>query len=192
MITFLEHREPGYALRTVANARAADLTIAFAVDFKTPGEILTHKAAYNKYVGIHFLYLHPEEMISSDGVEPPFAVETSVLHLKLKKAKHINFAGNGIYTLNQPKYNLEQDHVDVLFLNYLAQLIEIYPHIKTIRSGGQTGVDEAALKAADKLGLDCICLAPKNWLFRDINGKDHMRDPDAFCARFGENYINNI
>lgn len=188
MITFIEHHEPGYANRTIANARAGDLTIAFAVDFKTPGEILTHKAAYNKYVGINFGYLTPPEMVSSDGIELPFAVHESVWRLKEKKAKHINFAGNGIYTLKE----FDQIHIDLLFLNYLEQLLEAYADIKTIRSGGQTGVDEAALKAADKLGLQAICLAPKNWLFRDINGKDHMHDPEAFCARFGEQYINNI
>lgn len=189
MIRFIEWHEPGYALRTVANARAADLTIAFAVDFTTPGERLTHKASYGKYVGIHFLYLHPEEMRSPDGIGLPFAVKETVWRLKDKKV--INFAGNGIYTLNQPNYNLEQYHIDALFLNYLAQIIEEYPNI-SIRSGGQTGVDEAALKAGDKLGLDCTCLAPKNWLFRGIDGRDIKNDEAAFLARFGDQYVNDI
>lgn len=39
MIQFQEHTETGYALRTWENARKADLTIAFALDFSTPGEI---------------------------------------------------------------------------------------------------------------------------------------------------------
>lgn len=188
MIKFIEHNEPGYALRTVANARASDLTIAFAVDFTTPGERLTHKASYGKYVGINFGYLTPKEMRSPDGIELPFAVRETVWRLKEKKAKHINFAGNGIYTLI--KHGFDQAHVDLLFLNYLAQVLEVYPDIKVIRSGCQTGIDEAAIKAGDKLGLDCICLAPKNWLFRGADGVDIKNDPDAFCARFGEQYTN--
>lgn len=35
MIQFYEHTETGYAMRTWENAKRADLTIAFAIDFDT-------------------------------------------------------------------------------------------------------------------------------------------------------------
>lgn len=181
MIRFIEHHEPGYAARTVVNARSADLTIAFAVDFKTPGEILTHKAAYGKY-----------ERVYLDGKQGDYyllgrCVELHKLILD-KGIKSLNIAGNGIYSLNQSQESLDRD-----LFNFLETITSHFKKLNlSIRSGGQTGVDEAALKAGDKLGLDCTCLAPKNWLFRDINGKDHMHDPDAFCARFGPAYTNDI
>ena len=39
-----------------------------------------------------------------------------------------------------------------------------------IRSGGQTGMDEAGAKASLMLGIPTLIYAPKNWLFKDING----------------------
>ena len=185
MIKFIEHHEPGYALRTVANARAADLTIAFAVDFKTPGEILTHKVAYGKYIAFNIgWYREP-----SDIYQQCLDVQRTIIE---KNVKVLNVAGNGLYTLYAYEKRQQQDVDDLIYKLLHDILIDVFTADMTIRSGGQTGVDEAALKAGDKLGLDCTCLAPKNWLFRDINGKDHMHDPDAFCARFGEQYVNNI
>lgn len=178
MIRFIECQEPGYAARTVVNARSADLTIAFAVNFKSSGEILTRKAAYGKWFGID---------LCSDGWDIMGACNDAHKRIIEKKVKILNIAGNGIYTLT-PKYTQEMLDADILlFLQRILSGADV-----KIRSGGQTGVDEAALKVGDKLGLDCTCLAPKNWLFRDINGKDHMHDPDAFCARFGPAYINDI
>lgn len=182
MIKFIEHHEPSYANRTIANAKVADLTIAFAVDFKTPGEILTHKASYGKYFPIVIEnYINSKNDISSQ------VINDLVNYIFDRDIKVINIAGNGIYTLK-----IEQSEIDDYIFKYLQPILECFNIPFIIRSGGQTGIDEAALKAGDKLGLDCICLAPKNWLFRDINGKDHMHDPEAFCARFGEQYINNI
>lgn len=189
MIRFLEHHEPGYANRTIANARAADLTIAFAVDFTTLGERLTHKASYGKYI--------PIRLMQGDGGWNIMG-ECNDVHRRIVKEniKHINIAGNGIYTF---KDKISQEVLDADILLFMQRILSGCEGIPLrsgndiiIRSGGQTGVDEAALKAGDKLGLETICLAPKNWLFRDIDGKDHMHDADAFCGRFGEQYINNI
>lgn len=191
MITFKEHHEPGYAARTIVNARKADLTIAFALDFTSAGERLTHKAAYGKYVGINFSYLYPEEMIPDDRGYP-FAVREVLWRLKDKKVKSINFAGNGIYTLYDRDRDLTQERVDELALNFLKQVVKAYPGIKEIRSGVQTGIDEAFLKAADALGIPALGLAPKGWLFRDIHGRD-IADEVKFLKRFGDQYdISNI
>lgn len=39
------------------------------------------------------------------------------------------------------------------------------------------------LKAAVRLGIPTLCLAPKGWKFRDINGVD-ISDETQFKARF--------
>jgi hypothetical protein len=97
----------------------------------------------------------------------------------------LNIAGNGIYTM-KGKYTQQQ--VDDFTYNLLKAVIES-PNLKTkiesIRSGGQTGFDEAGTKAGIKLGLPTLTLAPKGWTFRDITGKD-ISNEQQFKARFGE------
>lgn len=174
MIQFIECQEPGYGARTRANAKA-DATIAIALDFGTPGEILTKKMAgiqEKLYIPIHF-----------DEV----GIEWIANRLMSAGVKEINIAGNGVYTTySLRKY--EQKHVDIVTYNMLATIIEnMLPSLKPtlIRSGGQSGVDEAGLKAAIKLGIPALCLAPRGWYFRDINGKD-IADEELFKARFNQ------
>lgn len=93
----------------------------------------------------------------------------------------INIAGNGIYTLSQ--HNITQIRVDEIVFNLIKYLIDNGCDVKVIRSGGQTGVDESGLKTGEKLGLKTICLAPKGWRFRGVNGKD-ISDEKLFKKRF--------
>ena len=51
-IVVRETVSPKYHDRTVMNAREADLTVAFAVDFSTAGEKLTREAAGDRYLAI--------------------------------------------------------------------------------------------------------------------------------------------
>ena len=71
------------------------------------------------------------------------------------------------------------------FLVRLINLINkgIKGTIVEIRSGGQTGTDEAGIIAAFILDLPRIVLAPKGWLFRNKEGID-IRDEKLFKARF--------
>lgn len=174
MIQFQEHTETGYALRTWENAKRADLTIALAIDFSTPGEILTRKAAYGKYEGIDLL-----QLLKDSNVPAHYLIEKYS-----SKFLRLNFAGNGIYSL---KKIMDQKFLDDLIFNFI-KILHLNMDGFSIRSGGQTGLDEAALKAGQKLGLETICLAPKNWMFRDITGKD-ICDEQAFLARFGDEYL---
>jgi len=176
MITFLEHPDPSYALRTHENAKRADLTIAFALDFNTPGEILTRKCAYGKYVGIDI-----EDVI----LESNFVLEKLFNALEEYQPNCINFAGNGIYTLKEK--GIDQERIDVLIEVLILYMLKQSDMNFSIRSGGQTGVDEAALKAGDRLGLQTTCLTPKGWLFRDASGRD-IRNEVLFKKRFGPDY----
>lgn len=93
--------------------------------------------------------------------------------------RRINIAGNGIYTLN--KFNVTQTDCDNMIFNFLQSLN--LPSGTTILSGGQTGVDESAIKAANNLNLNSKIYAPKSWKFRDINGKD-VYGENLFKQRF--------
>jgi len=175
MITFLQHHEPGYALRTVANARAADLTICFGVNFKSPGMILTHKSSYGKYFPVNMLYKIDDKLINE-----------LVVAIFDRSPDVINIAGNSLYSMREI---MTQEQCNEYVFNVLQPVMDCFQGI-SFRIGGQSGGDLAGGLAVDKLGLDCICLAPKNWLFRTADGVDIKNDPDAFCARFGEQYTN--
>lgn len=183
MIQFYEHSETGYALRTWENAKRADLTIAFAIDFDTAGEKLTRKAAYGKYRSINLN--DNESKIRND-------LQFLHLEIKAKGIKKLNIAGNGIYTFVKTGIGARngeqwQDYLNAALLSYLDHIVQGDKTI-SIRSGGQTGVDSAGLVAGDKLGLETICLAPKHWLFRDETGKDIMSE-SLFLKRFGYDVI---
>lgn len=89
LLTVQEHTSSSYAPRTYANALNADLTVAFAVDFTTAGERLTHKAAQARYHAIPL------------AGEPIVAARSLYRAMRLHNARTLNIAGNGIYTLSQ-------------------------------------------------------------------------------------------
>lgn len=175
MIIFEEHNETGYAMRTWDNARLSDLTIAFAIDFTTPGEILTKKAAYGKYLSVDF------DLLLTDINK---AASIVLREMEKRKVRVLNVAGNGIYSL---KHICNQEFINNRLLLLFTIIILNYGNYFTIRSGGQTGFDEAALVTGDFLNMPTICLAPKNWMFRDINGQD-ICSQALFLKRFGANY----
>lgn len=172
---FKEESSSNYRDRTIKNAKA-DATIALAVDFSSAGERLTKKAVEDngkKYIPVNTN--NPE--ITEE------LVESIVNQLNEVGAKSLNIAGNGIYTL-RGKYTQEQvDNYVYELLNRVLNHPNLKTKIESIRSGGQTGYDEAGIKAAIRLGIKNGILAPKGWKFRDANGKD-ISDEQAFKARF--------
>jgi hypothetical protein len=177
-INFQEEPTTGYRQRTINNAKA-DATIAIAVDFNSFGEKLTKTSVLGqnkKYISIDANTL----TVSKERVDKIVEMLNSV------NAKTLNIAGNGIYTM-KGKYTQEQ--IDKFTYDLLKAVIES-PNLKTkiesVRSGGQTGFDEAGAKAGIKLGLPTIVLAPKGWTFRNINGQD-ISNEQQFKNRFDEN-----
>jgi len=168
MITFKEFPIAGYKARTKENTKA-DVTLAIAKDFTTAGEILTKNSvisAGNVYAPIHFFYSTLNINYLANYIASKLIMST------------LNIAGNGIYTLKE-----DQNYVDYKVFMLLCQLFELIPRPQRIISGGQTGIDEAGLKAAVKLNIPAVCLAPKGWIFRDINGVD-ISDEQLFKQRF--------
>jgi hypothetical protein len=172
---FEEEKTSGYRNRTIKNA-SADATIAIAVDFNSAGEKLTKSSVLNqkkKYIPI-----------DANNLEvTPERVDKIVDELNSVNANTLNIAGNGLYTM-KGKYTQKQvDDFTYELLNQVLNSPNLKTKIESIRSGGQTGFDEAGIKAGIRLGLPTIILAPKGWTFRDVNGKD-ISNEQQFKARF--------
>lgn len=155
-----QHDSGRYAPRTWENAKSADLTVAFASDYTTRGEQLTLRAAGEAYVAIPV------------SIEPIEAARRLYRAMSAAKARTLNVAGNGIYTLS--KHGWTQESINA----WVYQVIgKVHQHwlIEFIRSGGQTGVDVAGLVSAHALGIDCLGLFPKHFLQRGEDNIDVRR-----------------
>lgn len=178
MIKFLQHSSHRYPPRTFENA-SADATIAFAFDFNTPGEKLTKDAV--KTQGKIYIPIDGELFSRSSAVKIKWVAEI----LTDKKVRTLNIAGNQLATCI--KHNRTQEDVDNIvfrFLNSVLQCPVFDPtYLSLIRSGGQSGFDEAGLKAAVELNISALCVCPRGWKFNDINGKV-ICDEKLFKNRF--------
>jgi predicted nucleic acid-binding Zn-ribbon protein len=174
-VKFEEEQTTGYKNRTIKNA-SADATIAIAVDFNSAGEKLTKSSVLNQ--GKKYISLDANNLTVTEE-----RVDRIVKELNSVNAKTLNIAGNGIYTM-KGKYTQQQvDDFTYELLNRVINSPNLKTKIESIRSGGQTGFDEAGTKAGIKLGLPTLTLAPKGWTFRNINGKD-ISNEEQFKARF--------
>lgn len=99
------------------------------------------------------------------------------------KGISLNIAGNGLYTM-RGKYSQEQvDNFTYELLKAVLESPRLKNKIESIRSGGQTGFDEAGAKAGMRLGIPTTVHAPKGWTFRPEDGKDYSNER-AFKERF--------
>lgn len=164
MILTISQHNGGYAARTKYNAAIADITVAFAVDFTTAGEKLTHKAAGDRYVAIPLDDSIPKALqILCNAI--PFGTLC------------LNIAGNGIYTL--AKHGWNQDKVN----NHIFQILRAVNNtqqLDRVISGGQTGADIAGVAAAYALGVPAIdAILPKGFMQRMENGQDVYQSLEA-------------
>lgn len=158
-----EDKDSGYGPRTEINAKEADVTFAIAINFDSAGEKLT-KSMVKKY---NKLYIP----VSPYGDVVYKAEKIVALLNKTFEGKHyvsFNIAGNGIYTM---KGTMTQEQCDDFTYNLLFSIVnhvDLKVRVKTIRSGGQTGFDEAGLKAGIKLQIDTTAYYPKGYKIRDL------------------------
>ena len=172
-INFEENLEGGYPARTKINA-SADATIHLAVNFGTPGELLTKKSVNEQ--GKAYIPLSATSLTVTNE-----RVNKIVDILNSKNATSLNIAGNGIYDMKQ--YTQEQiDDFTYQLLNAVLNSPNLKNKITSIRSGGQTGFDEAGAKAGLRLGIPTTVLAPKDYEFRTNEG--NVKNEQAFKARF--------
>ena len=182
-IDFIEHTG-GYASRTKANALWSDITIAFAVDFSTSGESTTTKYAGEKLVNIPI----PQNlgMLSQDEYDDFVSVASQRLlsHISVLSSDtplKVNNAGNRLAIFHS--HGISQGTLDKLVYEVIKAVVAGKCDKFIIRSGGQSGADEAGIKAAMRLGLSCSVLAPKGWKFSEETGKE-IENEELFKSRF--------
>lgn len=163
-----------YSIRTRENAEWSDITLALAENFSTAGEKLTQRVAGNKYVPYSLSSSNDPEAIA-DGIYRELVAKGKTSELKL------NIAGNGIYTLSE-----SQEYYNNLLTNIIAALQNKGVTISSIRSGGQTGIDEAGIIAAQRLGIPNEVHTTSDFKFRGKDNKD-IADENAFKSRFNNN-----
>lgn len=174
-----------YPSRTKENADWSDVTIAFATDFNTAGEKLTKRVAGDKYVSSALpADSNYEDSLASNN-EAAYSYHANEIYKQLKAKRKLNniklnIAGNGIYSL---RGFTTQEELNEYITNVIKTLQNLGITISEIRSGGQTGVDEAAIIAAQRLGIPNEVHATKDFKFRDESGKD-ISDEQAFKDRF--------
>lgn len=164
MVEIKEFNVAGYRDRTKHNASSGQLTCAFAADMFTAGEILTKKCAGLKYLGFEIT----RENIHDKAYYDEWCGKIK-RYIKNNKVQTINVAGNGIYTLVM--HGISQQDVNELLYKLIKELIES-TELKSVVSGGQTGVDIAAAVACHKLNFPCTITLPKGFQQRHENGVD--------------------
>lgn len=176
----------GYQKRTYENAQAdeVDFTLAFATDFSTYGEKCTAKAAGDSLISVNLQVKQGGGLdLSQNSVKK--AVDSIIECLPDEYINGydcgLNIAGNGIYTL--AKEGIVQEDLDIFMCAVGKMLQERGVSISSVRSGGQTGMDEAGAAMGKALGIPTTVHAPHGWSFRGSDGKD-INDRDAFVSRF--------
>lgn len=178
----------GYKDRTYENANApeVDFTFAFAKDFFTAGERCTTEAAGNSIVQIEL----PDEVTHE-------SIKETVLYIGLCLPREasdgreigINLAGNGIHTLM--KYGFSQEKCDLFCAAVMKDLKDRGLNITSIRSGGQSGVDESAMAVGYVLGIPTTIHAPNGYRFRTVDNEDR-RGFDEFVKRYQSKDLDKI
>lgn len=180
MITVIEHHTASYPGRTAVNAKESDGTIAFAYNFDSAGEQLTEKMCkqYNKPI------------LKIQLREPLRDIDEVANHivnwLDKYQIKHLNIAGNGIRTM---KGIFSQETLDTYLYKIFEKVLSHHP-LEHIRSGGQTGADEAGVKALDQLGVDTTIVYPKGYRIRTLT--EDFYNKDIAAKRFEQKINPNL
>lgn len=171
-----EDKDYSYVPRTEVNAREADVTFAIALHFDSYGEKLTKDMAkkHDK------LYI---PVIPSGDIKEKAVKIVALLNKTFDGKKHsisFNIAGNGLSTM---KGAMTQEQCDDFTYNLLKEIfnhIDLKIKIKALRSGGQTGFDEAGIKAGIKLGIDTTAYYPNGYRIRDLEADKKQTREDVF------------
>lgn len=164
-VTIREHQSSSYGPRTWENAGKGDVTVAFAVDFETAGERLTHRAAGEKYTGIR---IGRELMTAEHALS---AARQLFSFMRQKNARCLNVAGNGIYTLS--RHGLDQQVVNRFVASVVCK-VHAHWHLNLVVSGGQTGIDMAGGVAGVLAGVPIELTLPKGYLQRHEDKIDRL------------------
>lgn len=166
-----------FRVRTIENAAWSDITIALAENFNTDGEKLTANSAGEKLISAD-LHMSVDEIVDN--------LWQQIIEKGLPQQQvNLNIAGNGIKHLSGT-----QEQYDDIVLQVISKLRDKGLDIKEIRSGGQSGIDEAGTKAAITLNIPWSVLAPENW--KVILKNKITTGKQKFIERFDRNYRSDI
>lgn len=180
----MEDSARNYGHRTWANAAWSDITLALATDFSSPGEITTRRAAGDKYMRYQLTRnLHRLITFRQDGEREAEKIAGMIRNHSCYKEDGIrlNIAGNGLVTLL--KSGVDTNSVAAFIQMIFSACEKDGVKILEVRSGGQSGVDEAGIIAAQRCKLPCSILAPKGFRWRDRKG-DEKEGRESFIKRF--------
>lgn len=185
----MEDSARNYGHRTWANAAWSDITLALATDFSSPGEITTRRAAGDKYLRYPLTRnLKKRLTYPLDGEREAQKIARMIRSHSYYKENGIrlNIAGNGLVTLLRSGVDTQTvaAFIGVIFTACKKEGVKILE----VRSGGQSGVDEAGIIAAQRNKMKCSILAPKGFRWRDKKG-DEKEGRTAFVNRFKEEYV---
>jgi len=176
LLTLEENHLRTYATRTEENIRMSDCTLAFVVNLKTEGMRATSLITKKKNKPLFIVDLKTD--LEAENIDETVTKIADVIMEKcfspMFKGVVINIAGNGIYELKNS--NITQGDVDLAVLKLIGRLKKTleergYPILR-IRSGGQTGADEAGIRTGIRLGIKTTGLFPRGYKIRDVNGVD--------------------
>ncbi len=154
-----EHKSAKYPPRTYYNATSAGVTLAMAVNLHTAGELLTKKAAGERYIGFQL----------NDEIDDIVIARQLYKKLKTDNVHTLNVAGNGIYTLSE--HGCGQDFINYFTYKVISKVHEHWP-IEKIYTGGQTGVDLAGAVTGYLLGIPTEVTLPNGFIQRFEDNKD--------------------
>ena len=185
----MEDSARNYGHRTWANAAWSDITLALATDFSSPGEITTRRAAGDKY--LRYQLTRNLKSLTTFGQEGRKAARQIARMIRehtcyKEDGIRLNIAGNGLVTLL--KSGVDTRTVAAFIGLIFSACKEEGVKILEVRSGGQSGVDEAGIIAAQRAQMQCSILAPKGFRWRDKKG-DEKEGKTAFVNRFKEEHI---
>jgi 5'-nucleotidase len=173
-----ENISDNYKVRTEENVNNSDLTLAIAIDFDSFGEKITKELtikADKKYIAVS-----PD----GDPIEKAAKIVAKMNELNLPQKFILNIAGNGLSTMKGQILQNEADEFTYILLKTISQNPKLNSKIGSVRTGGQSGFDEAGAKAAIKLGFTTVVHMPKGFKMRNQDGKDITMSYEHAKLRF--------
>jgi len=133
----------------IANINEADAVFGLGTSFTTTDEKVVEQRAgkEGKWYGVK---IGSKKDAPKNLVPPQASIDQMVKNLSQMKGGVVNIIGNDMAQLAKEGYT--QAEIDKYIYNILKEVTDQYP-ITQLISNGQTGIAEASIKAAKKLGI---------------------------------------
>ena len=165
-IAFSEHKTAGYAPVKQAVIAMADLVLAFNPANVSGGSSTVTGNAVDRSGKPYF----PQTFGKRGGKLEltPAAIDNLIIQINAAPGGVLTITGGDITALK----GYTQDVLDNFMYNTLKAVAEsdkLKIEITNVITTGQTGIEEAATKAAARLGLETKVVAPKDWWTKEMS-----------------------